>query len=540
MSPSRGDVVMWWSTRVALPIVGLALLAFAIGRSSFDRASLVPFFDVETGVFPMRRDWFFEDVLHIGGKYFVLVFTALLAIGAVIGWRKPRWSEHARRAAYLVLCFLATVGIAGAWKELANQVTPWDTIGFGGKKIWPGSLGRESIWDIVGSPGAHASSGFAWISLFFVGASLGARSRWPWLAPGLLLGLLFALGQHTRGAHQPSHEPWSMAIAWLVACAFALLFRRLGLMSWSEIPTGGHDGRSERLDSALPWIVGSSIGFCGVAFFATDMFTEQVDKSYPRIHAWFEVVELSVTALGLGIGGWLLTEKILSMRRREKQSLEAERERRFQVLGRMAASVAHEVRNPLQTVRLIVDEQRHEVAGLRDHPLQAEFESCLERIDRAVDLVYRLARPESGEADRVDLALTTRESVVALSRIAPDRVRFVWEREPPQAIVNSSRSALRIVIDNLLRNAVEASPDGGTVELGLREHDDSWTLDIRNRGSLSAPKSVGGSSPARGLGLGVPISRQIAGNAGGGIEMNERDGFVTCTLRWPRAEEVEA
>ncbi len=540
MSPDRRSKIAWWSTHAALPVVGLGVLAFAIGRSSFDRASLEPFFDEVSGVFPLRRDWFFEDVLHLGGKFFVVAFTAILGIGAAIGWRKPRWSEHARRAAYLVVCLLATVGIAGAWKNLADQVTPWDTLGFGGRKPWPGSLGRQSIWDIVGSPGAHASSGFAWMSLFFVGASLGARSRWLWLAPGLLLGLLFAAGQHARGAHQPSHEPWSIAIAWLVACSFAALFRHLGWMPWSEAPAAEHESRAQRLDPALPWILGSSFAFCGVAFFATDLITGQVDKRFPRIHAWFEVVELTVTALGLGIGAWLLTEKILSMRRREKLSLEAERERRFQVLGRMAASVAHEVRNPLQTVRLIVDEQRHEVAGLRDHPLQAEFESCLERIDRAVDLVYRLARPESGEVDRVDLTLATRESVVALSRVAPDRVRFVWERDPPRAMVNSSRSALRIVIDNLLRNAVEASPDGGTVELAVRPQDDSWTLEIRNRGSLSAPKSAGNSSQDRGLGLGVPISRQIAGNAGGGIEISEREGLVTCTLRWPRAEGLDA
>ncbi len=532
MSRSRADTLHWWLTRVAAPIVALGVLAFLIGRSAFDRDSLRPFYDVEVGAFPLRRGWFFEGVLHVGGKWVVVAGTAALIVIAAARWRDPRWSANARRFAYLAASLLATVAITGAWKELADQVTPWDTIGFGGRKPWPGTDGRSSIWDLLGSPGAHASSGFAWMSLYFVGASLRTRHRWLWLAPGLLLGLLFALGQHARGAHQPSHEPWSIAVAWAVACTLAALFRRLGWLPWNEFDdsTAVEEATHER---ALPWLVGTSIGFCGMAFFATDMFTEQLDSQLAGLHASFEYVEVTITAAGFGITAWLLTDKIQSLRARETRRVEEERERRFQVLGRMAASVAHEVRNPLQTVRLIVDEQRHGVPGLRDHPLEAEFEASLERIDRAVDLVYRLARPESGESDQTDLAQAARESVVAMTRIHPGRVSFEWEREPPRAVVSSSRSALRIVLDNLLRNAVEASPPGGTVRLDLGERNGHWALRIENRGSLHARADT----RDLGLGLGVPISRQIAANAGGCIDLEEADGRVTCTLRWPRDAE---
>ncbi len=534
MSPSRAGILRWWFTRVAAPIVALAATAVLIGRSSFDRASLEPFFDPAVGTFPLRRGWFFEGVLHIAGKWAVIACTAALVVAAAIGWRKPRWSQHARRAAYLAACLLATVAITGTWKDLADQVTPWDTIGFGGTKPWPGISAGESPWDVLGSPGAHASSGFAWMSLYFVGASLGTRYRWLWLSPGLLLGLLFALGQHARGAHQPSHEPWSIVVAWSVACALAVGFRKLGWLSWSEVDEPA-TLRPDAAEPAIPWLVGSSVAFCGIAFFATDMFTEQLESQFLGVHGRFEVLELGITTFGFGITAWLLADKFQSQRSREARRVEEERERRFQVLGRMAASVAHEVRNPLQTLRLIVDEQRHDVPGLRDHALQPEFESSLERIDRAVDLVYRLARPETGEPDHADLGQAARESVVALSRIAPGRVTFEWEHDPPAAVVASSRSALRIVIDNLLRNAAEASPPGETVRLDLAARNGYWTLRIQNRGSLRAPASAIPREP--GLGLGVPISRQIAGNAGGSIDMDEADGKVTCTLNWPRKTE---
>lgn len=539
MSRESAAKVRWWSTRVALPVLALGALAIALGRTRFDRASLVPFFDPAAQTFPLRGDWFFENVLHFGGKHVVLVCASLLLIAAVYWWRDPQRGANARRFAYLVACVLVTSALAGLWKDLAEQVTPWNTVGFGGTKPWPGSLGHASFFDSIGSPGAHAASGFAWVSLYFVGASLGTRYRWLWLGPGLGLGLLFALGQHARGAHQPSHEPWSVAIAWVVACGLAALFRAIGWLAWREVDArAASRGHALLPETALPWLIGSSALLGAVAFFATDLFTEQIESSFDGIHFRFEVVELTVTALGLGIGAWLLTDKISTMRTREARRIEEERERRFQVLGRMAASVAHEVRNPLQTLRLIVDEQRAEVAGLREHALVPEFEGCLDRIDRAVDLVYRLARPESGESECADMAQATRDSVVALSRISMGRIAFAWERDPPPAPVVSSGAALRIVIDNLLRNAAEASPDGESVSLELKESDAKWALRIRNRGSLRTRRD--NPSRADGLGLGVPISRQIAENAGGSIELAEADGVVTCTLSWPRAGEETA
>ncbi len=519
-----------------MPVMVTGGLAVALGRSSFDRQSLVPFFDPASGTFPMRRAWFFENVLHIGGKYAIVASTVALVIAAAIWWRDPRRGANARRFAYLAACLLVTTGIAGLWKRLADPITPWDTTDFGGSKPWSGLSGSGTLFELLGSPGAHAASGFAWISLFFVGASLGTRHRWLWLGPGLCLGFVFALGQHVRGAHPPSHEFWSLAIAWATACALAFLFRALGLLAWDESAARAESdfepGRPER---ALPWLVGSIVAFASVSFFATDMLTEQLEKSFTGSHFTFEIVELIVTAVGLGIAAWLLADKISTMREREARRMHEEREQRFRLLGRMAASVAHEVRNPLQTVRLIVDEQRHEVLGLRDHALQPEFEAALERIDRAVDLVYRLARPEGGEAERTDLAEAARDAVVAQARISGERVVFTWERDPPRAVVASSRTALRIVIDNLLRNAVEGSPQQGTVELGLHERGRWWALRIRNRGSLGARRDV----PERngGLGLGVPISRQIATNAGGEIELAEADGHVICTLLWPRQAE---
>jgi membrane-associated PAP2 superfamily phosphatase/nitrogen-specific signal transduction histidine kinase len=517
MSKGRAEPLRWWVTRAVFPVVTLAAAAVALRRARVDAEALAPFTDA-TGSFPLRHDWFFENVLARGGLGFVTACTLVLALGLAL---RPR--PQARACAYVVACVLVTIALAGLWRRLAEPLVPWDALAFGGARPWASADG-------FGAPSVHAASGFAWMALHFVGASLGTRQRWLWTAPGLLLGLLFTLGEHARGAQMPSDAPWAIALAWCVASALALLFRRIGWLDWREVEPKAPDA-ARAIDVAAPWLVGATVGFCGVGFFAVDMLTHQFEATHPGVHILYEYVELTSTALGFGVVAWLLTDRFLAMRAREARRAGEERERRFQELGRLTAAVAHEVRNPLQSLRLIVDEQRHDVAGLREHPLQPELEASIERIDRAVDLVYRLARPESGALECADLAQVAREAIVALGRLDRNRVRFAWEHDPPRAVVAASRPGLRIVLDNLLRNAAQATPANGTVRLELEPHSSGWQLRIKNPGSLSATAPAGGE---RGLGLGVPISRQLATNAGGSIDIEEQGGFVTCTLRWPR------
>lgn len=540
MLPEPTRTLSWWCSRIALPVVLLACLAILIGRTNFDRGSLEPFFNRNADDFALRRDWFFEGVLHIGGRTLVAATTVAMLIGAVAGWRSPHIGVHARRCAYLVVTMLLTVAIAGLWKELAHQVTPWNTIGFGGRNPWPGSGAAETWFDIVGSPGAHAASGFAWVSLYFVGASLGTRNRGLWLAPGILLGLLFALGQHVRGAHPPSHEFWSLAIAWGVAAVVAAWFRRRGWLDWTELARSRDEvaKRDAQPDPILPWLAGLSMALLGAAFFALDRVASELESEYETLHRNVEIVELLGMVFGLGVAAWLMADRIGTLRARSAQRLEQERARRFQLLGRMAASVAHEVRNPLHTLRLIVDEQQIDVPALKDHALRPELETCIQRIDRAVELVYRLARPEAGEIENSDLPKAVRDALASLERLTPGHVQFEWLRPPSAAVVCIAAAPLGIVLDNVLRNAVQASPAGSTVTLDLAKDGTSWILRIRNEGSLH--KQTLAADKERGLGLGMSISRQIVASVGGRLELAQLKDKVECALHLPGEAEHSA
>lgn len=530
MHRSTRQTLGWWTSHVALPVLALIGVAALVARSSVDLESLRPFFDARQSRFPLKRAWFFEDVLHVGGRGLVAIVTGGLLLGAASLWRRPGWHAHARRGAYVAASLLLTVAIAGLWKDLARQVTPWDTAEFGGLKPWPSPEG------LLGSPGAHAASGFAFVSLYFVGASLGARRLWIWLVPGLLLGFVFAIGQHVRGAHPPSHEPLSLALAWVCAATTASAFRKLKWLDWHEhtspaLRGPADEGWSER---ALPWLAGTSLALLGMAFYALDQVASELEDQYPETHHVVEIAELCVLVGGLGIGAWLLVDRIVSIRKRAALRLHEEQQRRLQVLGRMAASVAHEVRNPLQSMRLIIDEQRLDVPAVALHPLSAEFESCFSRIDRAVDLVYRLARPETGGSESADLVTTAKDSVASIRKLISKPVTFDWSGESRSAPVLAPVYDVRLVVDNLLRNAVEASQPGGVVGLVIEPQEGCWVLRIVNDGRLDTRSN---DSSHGGLGLGIAISRHLVEGAEGALEYSQSGTQVTCTLRLLAAAE---
>jgi two-component system, NtrC family, sensor histidine kinase HydH len=273
----------------------------------------------------------------------------------------------------------------------------------------------------------------------------------------------------------------------------------------------------------------------GCVLFTMDTAVELIHFGPPELHAWIEIVEFTLIGPGLGLTCLLLAERLRTMREQVRIQALAERERRFLVLGRMAAAVAHEVRNPLQTLRLVMDELRIEQPALRDHALGVHIDDSLERINHAVDLVYRLARPESEDDGAGDLAECLRESQTALRfRLADRQIELV--DLPEHAPVRCSASGLRIMIDNLLRNAIEATATGGTVQARVESVASGWRLRITNPGTLpdevprSADEVTSESDKIGGLGLGLAITRHLADGVGGSVVLTSRDGMVTADL----------
>jgi signal transduction histidine kinase len=289
------------------------------------------------------------------------------------------------------------------------------------------------------------------------------------------------------------------------------------------------------------WLLGSVGALLGCGFFVVDSIAEQLGPSGHNLHVWVETLEFSLFGPGLGIVCLLLVERVRTLREAANLQKFAERERRFILLGRMAASVAHEVRNPLHTLRLVVDELRVEQPALRSHPLSAHIDQSLERIDRAVDLVYQLARPGVEDDNSGDVVAALQEARTNLDRRHLSH-RIEVHELPARALARCTPSGLRIIIDNLLRNATEAAPPGSVIDVHLREQHGTWILSISNPGQLPVELLESGATLAHdstkisGLGLGLLITRHLASNAGGSLELTSSNNTVTAQLTLPTWE----
>lgn len=291
------------------------------------------------------------------------------------------------------------------------------------------------------------------------------------------------------------------------------------------------------------WIIALIATAVGFAFFYYD---DLLDESHipSAVHTLVEVVEFILLGPGMGVLAFILCEYLRVSQDRVRIERERAQQQRFLLLGRIAASVAHEVRNPLHNIRLLIDEMHHNGSMPADHPLCQRVEANLERINRAVELVYQLAKPSGvGVSVEVGIDLVSVVGEAADAEVARSRVTIVRSLPTTPALVACPVATLRIVLDNLLRNAVAS---GGEVQLQLRDGDGMWEVVLRNRGELPADLVGDGSEEPHdstkqgGLGLGLFISRQLLRSVGGSLRLTQHGAQVEACMRLPRWTEHHA
>ena len=205
----------------------------------------------------------------------------------------------------------------------------------------------------------------------------------------------------------------------------------------------------------------------------------------------------------------------------------AERER-LASLGRMAATVAHEIKNPLSAIKSIAQVMRE------DENLRKEYERDLglivgetDRLSQSVTQLLSFARKESPAAQPLSVDELLR-SVVDLFRanareqgIALDcQVRVEAE------LAGKSVSALRDALSNLLLNALQATPQGGRVELIAAAAESELLISVQDSGS-GVPADLREriwepffTTRQRGTGLGLAIVRKRVQEVGGSASLD--------------------
>lgn len=259
--------------------------------------------------------------------------------------------------------------------------------------------------------------------------------------------------------------------------------------------------------------------------------------------------EISVLAREFDTLARSLKEREAQLREKQEALVRAEQ---LATVGRVAAQVAHEVRNPLSSIGLNV-ELLQEAVGRARFADAAEAEEArallgamLEEIDRLTEVTeqyLRLARVPSPQLAPEDLNALLDE-VLDFARVELERAGVTVERDlaPDLPPALADEGQLRQVFLNLLRNSREAMGEGGrlTVRSGLREGGVEVEFEDTGRGM---PREVRDrifepffSTKERGTGLGLAVSRQIVQAHGGAIHCESAPGSgSTFVVRLPRA-----
>jgi signal transduction histidine kinase len=220
---------------------------------------------------------------------------------------------------------------------------------------------------------------------------------------------------------------------------------------------------------------------------------------------------------------------------------------RLSILGRLAGAVSHEIRNPLAAIFLhadvLADELHQRRRGDREQVLRS-LAAIKEEVSRLHDLVQQylsLARLSDLRCEPVDLSAFLKAfGVEVQDRLATRSIALRSEGTIYEVLVPLHTNSFRRVLLNLLNNALEAMPQGGTLTLRVRRRKPYVFLEVSDTGCGIPPEQVPllfspfHSTKPEGTGLGLYLVREIVIAHQGEITVASVPGVgTTFTIRLP-------
>ncbi len=220
------------------------------------------------------------------------------------------------------------------------------------------------------------------------------------------------------------------------------------------------------------------------------------------------------------------------------------RAKQLAAIGEVAEIVAHEIRNPLSVMGKLA-------AGILRKPTDIErvkknaevIRQEAMRLERILRELLEFRKPEAGPREPVAPAeLIEKAAVFAQSEIEGKNIKLRVEVEPDLPRIMVNRDRMEQVLLNLIRNAVEAMPDGGVLTLRARREPGAVCLDVSDTGHGIPPERLEEifdafvTTKPTGTGLGLALSRAIVVGHGGDICVKSKPGEgSTFSVRFPKS-----
>ena len=212
------------------------------------------------------------------------------------------------------------------------------------------------------------------------------------------------------------------------------------------------------------------------------------------------------------------------------------RSEKLAALGQLAAGIAHEIRNPLTSINILIHSLTENLPSENTHREDLKvIEEEILRINEIVDQFLRFAKPAPPLLDKTDL-IPIFEETLQLLRPQIEKGKIAVQKEfEPLPLITVDREQIKQVILNLLMNAIQAMPGGGQLSMSGRfSRDGYWVeLTVQDSGVGIPPEDLDKlfdpffSTKEGGIGLGLSIAHRIIDQHHGKIEVESNPGKGT-------------
>lgn len=264
-----------------------------------------------------------------------------------------------------------------------------------------------------------------------------------------------------------------------------------------------------------------------------DMFTAAGEHKKIQISLYPLVSENEIR------GTIMILVDVTEQKRLEQQFIETEK---WVLLGRLAASVAHEIRNPLVAIRSLVEIIRDEVDGSLKEHAEVVLGEVL-RLNRVVAELLSLIKPEVANLKKCNLRdLLTELFLLIRHEATRNGIKLISNFKNDNCLAMIDAEKIKQALLNIVLNAIQAVGSGGQIDVELARNGNQVAISIKNDGQ-PIPENIAErlfepffTTKANGTGLGLAISRKIVELHGGTLAFTSNEKYTEFCITLPLGE----